>query len=288
MRNTHWFAFLVIVSFSVFFTSCVRFDGQSMTYRYDSEKDELRIFQIYERISAEGNDGKITNVEKTQLGDVVLGQHTFFFATWITDYDHKRVKESIAAAKKKGDDARVIELMELLVSSVRITNGQFYLNENKELCAYQEVTISNVSQLVARGNQVGGWLLELEELMTEFSGEQQKQIRTFYETSKFIEVDGNGIVVRFPMSHEQQLEMRKNMADAPLLAKLFVLGISMNYQEPIMEFSIGRKDTKQTQIEIDKLADGKYNTLLLDHVRQNYTIKEEFDVEKARNEFLNN
>lgn len=50
---------------------------------------------------------------------------------------------------------------------------------------------------------------------------------------------------------------------------------------------MGRGGTPQTKLEIGDLFDGDYNTLVLDYVRERYTVKESLDVDNIRGAFLN-
>jgi hypothetical protein len=292
---------MVLVMLTVSLTSCVRFDKQTLTYRYDAEKDELRIFQVYERISAQGQDGKLTDVEKKELGDVIMGQHTFFFGNWILEYNEKLVKGNIAQSKKRAHDEphtalekAELELMEQLVSSIEVENGKFFLNGSNELCAYQKVSVSNVSKLVEKTNQFLSLGIQSTEGLSgdAFSQEGKAQIRKFFETTNCLELKGNQFIVHFPMSHENFSKMRKDLTEAKskgepdLLLSLLEEDFDMSYEEPIMQVVVGGKYSKQTEIEADKLQEGEYNTLVLNHVRENFTLEEDVDVDKLRREFL--
>lgn len=299
------FVLLAVVLVPICMTSCIEFKKQVMTYCYDADKDEIRIFQIYEGIYAEGSDGKITAEERQQLGDVIMGQRTFFFSNWILEYNRNQIKEQLVAAKKELADGEevddnmskevkleIVEIMELLLSSVKVTNGQFYLNKDKELCAYQEVTISNASKLVAKLNRAANLALEHEGI-DGFDEEQLSQLKKFYETSKWIELDGNQVVVLFPQSRENHFEMRKSIADgirgdeAKILADIVENDVQMSYQEPLIKVTVGSKGTPHTQLQIGNLFDEDYNTLALDYVHEHYTVKEELDVDGIRDAFLN-
>lgn len=89
LRGLLWLSLLLC-------TSRVDFDGQKCSYRYDAASDELRIFQVYERIYASSQKGKLHETEQKQ------------FAAFM---------------------------------------------EEKELCGYQTVTVSNVSALLDIANQ---------------------------------------------------------------------------------------------------------------------------------------
>ena len=91
-------------------------------------------------------------------------QRTFFFGNWISEYDETQVAEIIEdlqKALKKADpeqDPAVlrqgIELARLLQKSVKIKNGPFYLNAKGKLSATQEVTLTNVSQIIKLANHL--------------------------------------------------------------------------------------------------------------------------------------
>lgn len=291
MRVKKTLYFLSIVLLSVFLASCVEFKKQSMTYCYNSEKDELRIFQAYEGIYAEGQDGKITDIAKQQLGDVIMGQRTFFFANWILEYDRKEIQKHIAQSKDKTPseefEKAFLEIAKLLVDSVKVTNGQFYLNKDKELCAYQEVTVSNVSKLIVKVNQLGILGLKPENIK-KIGKDNLNQARIVLELCKSLRLDGNQLKVTCSQSMEEYLKMRETVSKKKELSSLFLKkNLQINRDDSITTFVLGNKDAAQTQIEVSNLFENhEYNPLVLDYVRGHLDVKENLDVDKIRDKFL--
>ena len=56
-------ASLLLAVLAVLMTSCVDFDGQTLTYRHDRKSDQLLIFQVYERIHVSGKEPEFTEKE---------------------------------------------------------------------------------------------------------------------------------------------------------------------------------------------------------------------------------
>ncbi len=284
---------LTFVLLSLSLTSCIEFERQSMTYHYDSDKDELRIFQVYEGIYARGDEGKLTEKEKNQLAEVITGQRTFFFSNWILEFDKKQLELEVAQIKEEPDIAHSKEKLEFLeraIRSVKITNGEFYLNDKTELCAYQKVTISNASQLVDTANRLLSMVAQDVE-WTEYNPKARAQIMKLSKDSNWIELTGNKVVVRFPQSLKEHFNMRREIADSiqkntsTFFVDLLNQDILMSYREPILELTLGSKGANRTQIG-GALSKGEYNTLVLDHVRETYAIQEKVEVEKVRDKFF--
>lgn len=168
-------------------TSCINFDGQTVSYRYDRDKDQLRIFQVDERIYAEGKRGRLTDRERQQIASLIDNQMTFFFDNWLFVYNDEFARNQVAKVKKKlaaADDTEAallnaeLDFHKALLASIHVTNGQFFFNDKKELCGCQAVTVSNVSRLIETANRYIS-LQTRSEKHTSFEKEQQRQIREF-------------------------------------------------------------------------------------------------------------
>ena len=94
-KTLHRFGLLLL---ACAISGCVEFQEQTMSYRYDKAADELRIFQDYRGIFG-GGDGadslpgtELSAREQGELESVLEGQHTFFFANWIFEYDREAME----------------------------------------------------------------------------------------------------------------------------------------------------------------------------------------------------
>jgi len=145
--------------------SCVKFGRQTMTMQHDTAADRLLIFQVYEGI--QGSEEKMTEREQEELASVFSGQRTFFFANWLFEYNRKTIEDGVAKAKQKlagtpgqpslrESEREVTQaglaLGEALLAHVRVDNGRFYRNGAGQLCGYQQVTVEQVSKLIASVN----------------------------------------------------------------------------------------------------------------------------------------
>ncbi len=223
--------------------SCIEFEKQTMTLRYDKENDRLLIFQVYEGISGSGVDplggfftvtlGKtkkddedkdadsvaslLTTKEVEQLRSVMEGERTFFFSNWIAEYNREALEESLAedgiGGKKEKltykeiravSEARI--LIRLILDNTKVRNGEFYLNEEEKLSGYQFVAVENASCIVDQANRaISAALLGIEFLEADEMLKSMKDILITAASNnhEWIALDGNCITVRIPMPYEQ-------------------------------------------------------------------------------------
>ncbi|MFP6837207.1 MAG: hypothetical protein VB948_14010 [Pseudomonadales bacterium] len=75
-----WIGFTII---ALLLGGCVEFERQTMVYRHDTERDELRMLMIYEGIYGSGREER----DRKELLSVLLRPRTFFFSNWLLEYD---------------------------------------------------------------------------------------------------------------------------------------------------------------------------------------------------------
>ena len=118
---------------------CLEFEDQTLSYRYDSGTDTLRIFQDYHGIFGADDTAKVTDAEMEQLDSVLKGQRTFFFANWILEYNREQLRELLEQLKdpQKRKEMKLSEpasagyekLLTLALDNVRVENNGFYFDE---------------------------------------------------------------------------------------------------------------------------------------------------------------
>ena len=163
---------LIVLSFSLAFSSCIEFERQKLTYIHDEEKDELRVTLTYEGIFGNLDKGEYSQKNRDdvathdslnllqidQLESVLREKRAFFFSNWIAEYSkpsvEKMLKSIIKGNKhgKFGDPEN--KLIELLHQNVEVQNIGFYKNKMGKLCGGQTLKISNISQVLASANEV--------------------------------------------------------------------------------------------------------------------------------------
>jgi hypothetical protein len=289
--------------------SCIDFDAQTLTYRYDPSNDRLLLFQEYRGIHATGetlrsSDANIeearaesgsqnpphkvpTDEEASQLSSLSEGQQTFFFDNWIFQYERAQCEESLREDRLALGQASTTEkeLLELrialcqhLLDSVKITNGPFYLDEGKRLCAHQFVVVSRVSRLVSLVNRyISAYVLADE--LEDYSEAERQRLRSFARTGSWVAIDGQQIRIHFFLTYKEFLEFRGDF-----LTQFTASEIIYNYTEPMVELILGRPGNEKTELRATPAQTHPAN--LNEYVSKTYGLKPKPDLGKVRDAFL--
>ncbi len=163
---------LIVLSFSLAFSSCIEFERQKLTYVHDEEKDELRVTLTYEGIFGNLDKGEYSQKNRDdvathnslnllqidQLESVLKEKRAFFFSNWIAEYSKPSVEKMLKAIIKGNKHGKVGDpenkLIELLHKNVEVQNIGFYKNKMGKLCGGQTLKISNISKVLASANEV--------------------------------------------------------------------------------------------------------------------------------------
>ena len=212
--------------------SCIRFERQALSLRYDPDVDAMLIFQVYEGIYADSGAEAPNENERNQLQSLFDGDRTFFFSNWIFEYNEANLQEMVdeyreltaklrtrqsltQEEREKVEDIEwAIPMVIAALDNVRVRNGEFYLNDAGELCGYQKVTISNVSGLVRAANRaisvkVRGAYEERGDDLTAAAAEWWERLKKAAEHNYvWIRVDENRVMVRVPMDYKMYREMK--------------------------------------------------------------------------------
>lgn len=157
---------LIAIAAVCLLQGCVEFERQSLVYRHDTDRDELRILMIYEGIYAENAR------DVGELRSLLLRPRTFLFSNWIMEYDRDawlRALDELRQDKSPNHPASTaaqIRLRKLGLDNIRVENGKFYLNDRNKLAAWQQVTITNVTALLSAANEAINAALLAGELQT--------------------------------------------------------------------------------------------------------------------------
>ena len=163
---------LIVLSFSLAFSSCIEFERQKLAYVHDEEKDELRVTLTYEgnfgnldkgEYSQKNRDDVATHnslnlLQIDQLESVLKEKRAFFFSNWIAEYSKPSVEKMLKAIIKGNKHGKFGDpenkLIELLHKNVEVQNIGFYKNKMGKLCGGQTLKISNISKVLASANEV--------------------------------------------------------------------------------------------------------------------------------------
>jgi len=278
------------------FTSCIEFEGQTLTYRYDRENDLLLCFQVYENIhhgasppKSKFQDENPSEEEKSQLESVIAGQRTFLFDNWLLEYNREEHIELLE--KSKGDLAeakpgertaiqRFIKLNEDILDSVSVKNGGFYLNDNNQLCGYQYVTVSNASKIIEGLNEV--WPTHLQKGLLARDGFDEadlKKLHNAIDEKKWIQLDGNQFRVMVASEKPPSMECEDGSPGCNI-----VDNFEIKYEKPLMELVVGQKNQIISELQAHPSSIVRSN--LIKHVKETYGIEENVPIDKLRDAFL--
>ena len=282
------------------FCSCVDFEKQTMTYKYDKEKDQLRIFQEYEGIYGNNNkiyENNISEEEKSHLDYVMNNERTFFFSNWVFEYDRGKVKKEINEKKKEiknAEDDREIKTGKALVRfgenilhNIKVTNGKFYLNNEKKLSGYQLVTINQISKLIDELNSLFNNHPELlEKIYEESSKETQLLFKKASKSGhKWLILDRNCIKARIPLS-KQDFKNSFIRSDIESIRFMLENDFWIFYFNDVMEISFGTPEAKLVEIKAKLSKKYKYKPNAMKYVSEKYGIEKEIDIKKIKDEYL--
>ncbi len=301
-------------------TSCICFERQTLVFRYDDTKDQLRIFQLYEGIHGDSGGDTIDEKEKEELESVLNGQRTFFFNNWITEYDGPTMEKLVAeaASAPEGTEAdpktaaarkEELALMKLLLASVKVTNGRFFLNAQGKLSAYQFVTMDHASKVVARANRLISQAIETEMGQTEDEDElsEESRRRLIDAAGKgyaWITLERNCIHLRFPLAYADLKRVREDKARSLLeslagaasggdrlqalvrnVALLLESDVWVSYTGGTLEITLGHPSCARPRLQGEPF-DSSYKPNAVAFAREHGGLADAVDVQKLMDDFF--
>jgi len=277
-------------------TGCLEFEDQTLTYRYDPGTDTLRIFQDYHGIFGADDTAKLTDPEVEQLDSVLKGQRTFFFANWIFEYNREQLRELLQELKdpqKRKEltetaSARFEKLLTLAVDNVRVENNGFYFDAKGRLCGSQKVTVTQVTKLIAAGNDAVHEIIKAEAGKQETSAEEKAGLlKAEAGPGDFIQLQGSALTVRVPMTPREYAEMMDpGSSDARLLTEFRRQGGRITMTNDLATFGLGAPTKAVTALTLP-MSKQHYVPNAVDAVRKRASIREKFDPASAARAFLN-
>ena len=279
-------------------TGCLEFEDQTLTYRYDASTDTLRIFQDYHGIFGADDVAKVTDAEVEQLDSVLKGQRTFFFANWILEYNREQLRELLEQLKdpQKRKEMKLSEpasagyekLLTLALDNVRVENNGFYFDAKGRLCGSQKVTVTQVTKLIAAGNDALREMIKAEAGKQETSAEDKAVLlKAEAGLEDFIQLQGSALTVRVPMTPREYAEMMDpGSSDARLLTEFRRQGGRITMTNDLATFGLGAPTKAVTALTLP-MSKQHYVPNAVDAVRKRASIREEFDPASAARAFLN-
>lgn len=264
---------------------CVDFEGQSLTYRHDEENDRLLVFQVYENIHSTKTTAD-TSADFEILESAIRARQTFFFDNWLFEYNREEWQEDLSKLRERlktaedeeaGELRYEIDLQQLVIDSVCVRNGSFFLNEQGQLCAYQGVTVSNIAEIVQQVNEMGSLavLAELPGMTNGYSAADREVIRKFAARREWLVVKGHEIRIRFPGTREEYDEFVEDLDIAQL---------SANYSRPFINFTLGRE--QESACTLRRPPSDQVRSNLIEQVRAAYGIPDSVDIDQIRRDFM--
>jgi len=283
----------------LFWAGCIDFEKQTMTYRNFPKADTLVIWQQYEGIFGEKEKNGLSDKELEQLHSVRTTQRTFFFGNWITEYGEAMVAEIIEDLQKQLKQAdpeqdpavlrQGIALGRLLQKSVKIKNGPFYLNAQGKLSATQEVTLSNVRQIIQLANHLIRETISQDIARGDLAADDDKY-RHLLEKSvenrmEYIALDGQRLRYRWPMTAAMFRKEIKGDEAAAMIAQFRKAGGTVRHANDLMTVELGKLDGGVTSL-IMTFQKKEYLANALKPVAAKYGINRQYKPEQARADFF--
>ena len=208
--------------------SCIEFTSQTVTARYDAERDELRLFQVYHGIygNSQAADA-ITAQEQEQLEAVMNGGRTFFFNNWITEINLSAWREAITKNQERlanpeatlGQRALLEtrnRVLALAIDAIVIDNGRFYRDAEGQLCGYQQVTIRDFSKLLHELNGLISLEISRQPVPEGRPAVERAIVQTLRAAADrdyaWLRVEGNELSLHLPVAYDQYLYLRQLLA----------------------------------------------------------------------------
>lgn len=276
---------------------CVAFDEQTLRYRYDAATDTMRVFQEYQGIHAEAVTP--TQEEKEQFESLFTGERTFFFNNWITEYNREQVQKWLARLRDPvgrtemelpdGAAPRLENLLTNLTGRVRVENGPFYLDTRRRLCGVQYVTITHWSEVMAAMNAYGPYLLRTLAAESDTKPADRVVMLRYADNPRpMIQMDGNQLVLRFPMT-PLNFKTAFGPVESPdsAAAVLLKAGVSVTFSDEVATFRLGGRSDSVTSVTLP-FKTNAYTGNLIELAKSRHVVADRLDSELVAKGFLLN
>jgi len=249
---------------------CVEWKHETIVFRYDPERDELRMLVVYDGIFGGGD----ADSDIRQLGTVLARPRAFFFSNWIFEYD-RDTWVKMAMREVTGDESVEFgeaqdTLIECVLQGARVMNGAFYLNHDGELAAWQRVTLTYASEVVAAANAyVNAAILSGDINASDLAisrGAQALVIDAATAGHAWVTLDANRFEVRIPASYDDYVAMLDETPEAELVL-VRAAGLEISHSGSMMRVALALSPDSATAVSLP-VAVGAYKPNLVDFVQR--------------------
>jgi hypothetical protein len=268
-------------------TGCLAFERQTMSWRHDPASDTLWIFQDYQGIFGDDDVATLSGDEKDQLITVMQGERTFFFNNWITEFNRERLQEQLQRPRGELDpdpeyEASIRTLIALALANVKIENVGFYFNADQRLCGAQQVTVRNISKVLAALNTMLVHALRENAAKEDVAAEEKRvMIRFANLKTDMVRLKGNRLEIRFPLLEKDYLKFKD---ESPQGIALSQSGGNIQYRDEVLTLGLGAEGADFGSVTLP-FSDKPYSGNAVAQARA-HGIKEAFDPVRAAKAFL--
>ncbi|MBL6765607.1 MAG: hypothetical protein ISQ14_11685 [Verrucomicrobiae bacterium] len=255
---------LAIAAIALLHTGCIEFDRQTVSYRIDTTRDSLLIFQNYHGIYGAEHEDHLSGQEIDQFRSVLEKERTFFFANWIFELNLESITKTAADLDEETADTpnerallkRAKAGFDAVRDNLTIGNGALYLDPEGRLCGTQTVRIRNLKSVLKAVNDAIAAFLERKLLSSDIDPEERLILeKALRGKPVFISVDGNQIRFRHPLPEKvYRDELIKPNGDEQILSKLARSGIHVAHSDGELRVSIGQVTDEVTHITMDTFS----------------------------------
>jgi hypothetical protein len=277
---------------------CLEFAQQTLTYRYDTATDTLKIYQSYQGIYGQSATNRLVDEERSQLQSVLEGQRTFFFANWIFEFNREQTKvwlEELKNPPPEDDpkpDAEMIAhletLLKLALENVTVENGPFYHGADGKLCGVQQVTVKQWSKILAAGNVSLRDAYKREAAKADTAAaDRELYLKSASSPQQYVRMEGNQLQVRLPLT---PAEYEKSFKDDPDSARQFELlnqaGGKFTYANNEITMVVGTPTARTVRLTMPVYTNAYSTNVVTELQKQKRTILPKFDADAAAEQFL--
>ena len=200
------------------------------------------------------------------------------------------LKQPDARQKLKMEPAalgRAESLLKLLLDSVRVENGPFYLDQKGKLCGVQRITIKQCTKIMAAANPVIRDYLKVEAAKDDTSAENRSlYLKSAERQREYVQIEGNQFRLRWPvLLQDYEKSFGPNAQDAKQIEQFKRCGGKISFANNELTLVAGEPTNKITSITLP--VSGKpYVPNALEPVKKRATIQGQFDAEAAAKEFV--
>ena len=263
---------------------CLEFDKQTIYFEHDQDKDRLIMVINYGGLYAETKRGADLAEAQRQLDDAVKDHSAAFVDNWPFVWSSVGIREQMADPEQRKDMApSEREKVKRLTDLVTVLNAGFYTDAAGRVCGAQVVVVEHVSEAVDLINGI------INEAIVEDAAKQQDEQDEFAHLAigaarvghKWVELDGDSLIVRVPMTEDLLEKGWKEWVDelgtgeAEITAsslvelrQLLSTPMFIWYQDGMLSFKVGLPSRPFSLNS--RPRQGDYQPNMVDYIKEKY------------------